>query len=119
MSEFWHQQTQRRIEGITKRLEKQLGLHWLTIRHNFDKEGEAEAKTLCSWEYRQATVTWSLSHACSMTDDELELTAIHEYAHLLIAPVACLVPEDPPIHTKLEEFAVENIARAIRRALAH
>lgn len=109
-----------RVRKITKRLEKQLGLDWLTITHLYDCDGEDQAHCVSNWEYRQATITWAVNLCASMDDDMIELTAIHEYVHLLVDPIASLIPEDrPPIHAKVEEFAVENIARVVRRALAH
>jgi hypothetical protein len=110
--------TRRRIKEITRRLERQLQVGgWLKIEHHFSHDGESDASTTVKWEYREATIEWNLAGCARLRDDELELTAIHEYVHSLLAPIASLVPEGD-IHAKLEELATESIARVICAALA-
>ena len=123
--------TQERILDITSRLEKELGLDgWLTIRHQFhpgfdgdhtiDSDGNATvykttAITTPQWEYRFATITWYLKTAVTQTDQELEAVAIHEYIHILLAPVTTLLPIKP-LHTKLEEYVTECLMRLVGHA---
>lgn len=122
---------QRRILRVTTALEAELGLSgWWDIAHHFvegldgdtelDKDGKVTvyktcAATTTTWEYRSAKITWYLSTVCRIDDDELEWTAVHEYVHVLMAPLATLVPPKD-LHGKLEEFVTESLARAIMRA---
>lgn len=113
-------ETRRRIKAVTKRLEKELGIGaWLKINHHFNDDGESDAQSVARWEYREGTVDWNLAACGRLGEEELELTAIHEYVHLLIDPVSSLVPSDPPINTKIEELATESVARVIWHALGN
>lgn len=123
--------TQQRIERITSQLESELGLDgWLDIRHIFDAgydgdttlsdDGSSQiypttAITTPSWRYRCGKIRWFLATAAPQTDDELILVAVHEYLHLLIAPITS-PPPHKSVAADLEEYAVESIARVIARA---
>ena len=123
--------TQARIERIAKQLEQEFGLDgWLIITHVFDTGYDGDtaldddgsshiygttAITTTLWRYRTMKIRWFLNIACSQTDDELTLVAIHEYLHGLIAPITSPVPPKS-MAADLEEFAVESITRVIARA---
>lgn len=126
-----HITTQDRIERITSQLESELGLDgWLDIRHIFDagydgdttleEDGSSSiygttAITTPSWRYRTGKIRWFLNIAAPQSDDDLTFVAIHEYLHLLIAPITSPVPHKS-VAADLEEYAVESIARVIARA---
>lgn len=126
-----HSATQARIERITRQLETELGLScWLDINHIFDTgydgdttlddEGASSiysttAITTAAWRYRTGKIRWYLNIAASQSDDELTLVALHEYLHILIAPITSPVPHKS-VAADLEEYAVESIARVIARA---
>jgi hypothetical protein len=130
-----HQEAVRtRILKITTALERELGLDgYLTIRHNFatgydgddslDNEGLATvykttATTTPQWEYRYALITWYIATAATQTDDELIAVALHEYLHIILSPIATLLPstEERPGIDKLEEFVTESLMRVIGHA---
>lgn len=122
--------TQKRIEEVTDALEAELGISdWWIINHHFveghDGDTEVEdgkvrvfttgAATTTQWEYRIAKITWYLGILASMEDFEIAELAIHEYVHVLNAPIAGLIPVKD-LHSKLEEYVTETLARVIIRA---
>jgi hypothetical protein len=126
-----HEQTKQRVLNIAEMLEDELGIgHWWVINHHFvegfdgdteiDNEGKVSvyttgACTTTSWEYRVAKITWYLSTLSSLEDFEIAELAIHEYVHVLNAPICQLLPNEPHV-SKLEEFVTESLARVIIRA---
>ena len=110
-----------RITKITTALEHELGLDgWLQITHQFDPGFDSDetgttAETFPQWEYRCASITWFIPVAATQTDAELEAAAIHEYLHLLLAPIATLMPKGRGVE-KLEEFVTESLMRVIGHA---
>src|ERR1035437_10206812 len=123
-----------RIIKITTALEHELGLDgWLQICHHFsvgydgdeslDDEGLATvykttATTTTQWEYRYALIRWYLTTAATQTDDDLIAVALHEYLHIILSPIATLLPstEERPGVDKLEEFVTESLMRVIGHA---
>src|SRR5579872_6047859 len=112
--------TRKRILALTACLEQDLGLGWWTIRHHFNETDSRDddtiiADTSCNWEYRDATITWFLPICAAQSDDELLATAIHEYVHILLAPIEsdCTAPD------KVKEYAVESVAKMILAAYRH
>ena len=112
-----------RILAIANTLQSELDLGWLTINHKFNSRTDGESKTaesVVDWQYRQATVIWNLAFAITCTDEEIRNTAIHEFVHILIAPLWDSIPR-PMKHEDhfeaLNEFSTENVTRAIAAAL--
>jgi hypothetical protein len=110
-----------RIVKITSALEHEFGLDgWLLVRHEFSigvdaEDSETVASTLPSWEYRSALITWYLQAVAMLTDDQIVKTATHEYIHVLIAPIATLIPKGRGVD-KLEEYVTESLMRVIGHA---
>lgn len=138
------QAAQRRVEKVTSALEKELGLAaWWRIKHIFSEGADGAtlmdptettatvnrttACTVTQWHYRQAEITWYLPSVAIEDDDHLEWVAIHEYVHMLNAPLAgflfdYLRDDESAVEqlraighqSKLEEFVTENLARVIQ-----
>jgi|SRR5579863_2319099 len=120
----------KRVLKITKALEAELGLDgWLDIKHIFDPGYDGDttidtdgspsvyrttAITTAQWKYRYATIRWYLPTAAQQDDDTLALIAIHEYIHVLLAPLTS--PHHKSMAADLEEFVTESIARVIAKA---
>jgi hypothetical protein len=88
-----------------------------TIEHiyipHFNKHNkDIIADTSAEWEYRSATIRWYLGRTATLADTDLEITAIHELSHVLLAPMESHVKNR---YTEQAEFAVENTARLIKR----
>jgi hypothetical protein len=121
--------TQRRIERITQRLERDLGLdRMFDVGHHFvegfdgdtDAPGpdgsllvaKTQACTTATWQYRECKITWYLGSCLRKTDEELEATAVHEYCHALTAPLAGMVPGDvpSPLMSSAQQQMIESAA---------
>lgn len=68
------------------------------------------AETKVSWEYRQASIIWYVPNVCTIDDAELERIVVHEFVHVLIAPMEARVPDK---FVKEREFAVQCLTDAI------
>lgn len=107
-----------RIAGLCDDVQQELGLDWITIIHRYatSHAGPDEDRVAChttvDWEYRQAGMLWYLRE--TMTEDDLSLRRIvvHEMVHVMLAPMESLI-SDGEVRSKLCEFAVENVTRAI------
>lgn len=73
------------------------------------------AETKSAWEYRQASIIWYVPNVCTIDDEELERIALHEFIHVLIAPMEARVSDK--FH-KEREYAVQCLTDAILK-LAH
>ena len=131
----YQEATRIRIELIVGRLQHRLNMDgWWTITHRYleghdgdetvDDDGEKSiygttAITTASWEYRTATIRWFMPVAALQSDEELELTAIHELVHVLLWPIYEVLPGEQKYKgiDKLNEYTTECIARVIHSAL--
>lgn len=121
---------QKRVERITKALEKELGLRgWYDFNHVFDagydgdttidSDGSPSVYRTCAittsqWKYRYATIRWFLPTVAQQDDAMLELIAIHEYIHAMLGPLTS--PHHKSMSADLEEFVTESLARMIGHA---
>ena len=105
-----------RVTALITRLSADFDLGWVTIHNRFDPKTDDRVicATLCDWEYRQASFTWSLPQLAIISDEDLELCAIHEIVHVLNASVwESLTPKEQDRLGKLNEYSTENISRVI------
>jgi hypothetical protein len=72
------------------------------------------AETISRWEYRSATINWYLPSLIRCPPDDLELTVVHEYCHILLAPLECHMKKSG--EGEVSEFTTESVARAILKA---
>jgi hypothetical protein len=112
-----------RIKAMAAELQTTLCLDWLTITHQFNNgyiEGDERvcAATIADWEYRQASIIWQVQIAILLEDDALEEVIVHELVHVLNASLWESLPErvKNDMH-KMNEYATENVTRAIISAL--
>lgn len=113
---------EKRVLDLSKHLQNALDLGWVVITHKFSTRADSGeriiAETACDWEYRQATILWNLPQVAILTDEDLEVTMIHELVHVMNASLWESLPEEiKESHQKLNEFATENMARALMSAL--
>lgn len=105
------------IEAMRYDWQESLGLEWMDITHRYletfnDADHLTVADTEAMWEYRVATVRFFLPSVVRLERDDLEATLIHEYTHILLAPIESKLAEK---HTELKEFTIEGITKALRR----
>ena len=109
------EQARGRIEVFCSKWDKLMDMGWLSIKDTFnpnysEDEKYIVAETEVDWEYRAGVRDWRLPRVCAIADDTLEAVVVHENVHLLIASMESLIK---PSDSKMCEFAVESIARAI------
>lgn len=109
-----------RVETITRGVQADLDLGWIAIKNNFNEEvtdDRVACTTKTDWEYRQAALQWNLPTVARLTDKDIEDIAVHEFIHVLMAPLDEFLPDKPHV-SKLGEFVTESIARVITHVRA-
>lgn len=93
-----------------------MGLGWFKVDMTWNRARDEDvpstaAKTITHWQYRTANIEWFVPALEDNDDDFLEGIVVHEFTHILIAP---LMLADSTEDLKLQhEYATECIARAI------
>lgn len=108
----------KQIEGMRKDWQDVMGLGWIDIDHKYlevynEDDHQTIADTEALWQYRIATVRWYLPSVVRLDYEDIEDALVHEYTHILIAPIESKLPEK---HIDLCEFTVEGIVKAIKTA---
>ena len=109
-------QIERRIRHTVDRLVEAMQLEWLDIYLLFDEDGDRQviAKSVCDFQYRRVSITWTLAEVAVLTDAELRATALHELVHALLAPLWSSHPGQGKRSVQmLNELATENVSRAV------
>jgi len=102
---------------IIEEWEPRLDLPGITVRHKFhettlDPSNPDQTAAVCTtkWEYRTANIDWYLPNLCDQDEQDLEQIVVHEYCHVLNAPVEA---HTSAANSKFCEIAAENVARAL------
>ena len=106
------------VESLKDEWQSRMDLGHVAITHTYlpafnEDDHLIVAQTNAMWEYRSATVRWWLAGAARLDHREIEDTLVHEYTHILLAPIESKIPDK---HLELKEFAVESVARALMRS---
>lgn len=105
-----------RINHLAIEWEHRLDLPGIDIVHRFletYKDGNDHstvAETDSEWQYRAGVIRWYLPVALRLSEHDLEVALVHEYVHVLIAPLEGVMPAKA---SDLCEYVVESIARAL------
>lgn len=105
----------KRVQKYIDRWFKTLGLGWFKVDMNWSRErDEREPKTAgyvnTLWQYRSASITWFLPAVADCDDDSLEGVVVHEFTHILVAPLMAVSKEEDL--SLQHEYATESLARA-------
>jgi len=115
---------EKRVRDLVKRWIGPMGLRWWKLdvvyyadydecRQLFGKPGDASLETVmstyASWQYLEATIDVNLQRVAKMGNDELEMTVVHELAHVLINEMREVQGEEGIEH---EERVATTLARA-------
>lgn len=93
-----------------------MGLGWFKVNMEWSREhdGEVAARTLSSWQYKSATITWFLPHIEKYDDDTVEETVVHEFSHVLLSGIAQnMVDTDETLANQVNEYTTELVAHAL------
>ena len=94
-----------------------LDMPHMDVRHVFvparrEDDTDCPADTEAKWQYRYAGINYYLPNFCSMDDEDVEKTVLHELVHVLINPIESQLPDDDTLHG---ELACENVVHALWR----
>ena len=100
---------------LVEKWRENLGLNTYRLHNSWatePKEGSPNcaASTEMRWEYLEADFTWYLPNLKQLNDDELEECVVHEFCHILIAP---LMHEDTEHGRLIYERVTSTVQRAI------
>lgn len=113
---FNQEAQEQRILELADAIEEELGIKsWFQVSHKFSLEIPEErvsAETTADWEYRQATMKWYLAITSSREGDELEATVLHEYIHVLLAPIHKYM-QSGKVMDDLNEYTCETITQVL------
>ena len=103
------------IVHTSDRWQTLMNLSWFTIEHTFvESFKEDEPDTICNtdshWEYKEGRMRWYLASASRLTPEELDLTVVHEWAHVLAEPMEKHVKT---AQSEQCEYAVTCISKAL------
>ena len=107
-----------RVQALVDRWLPRLGLKWwvrievVFVRDQAQMGNEhADAHCHASWEYRAATLTFSLPKCADLDDEMLESIVVHELCHVLTAGFDSLIPDDKQ-ESPIIEHTVTSLAQA-------
>lgn len=105
-----------RIQSMIDKWFNALGLGWYEVDMSWSREvdeshRDTAARTEWRWQYRTAAITWFLPTTATLTEEKLERTVVHEFAHILTGSMAYDTDDDG--YLERMEHATETVARAI------
>lgn len=118
MTDKEYSKQKKRVQGYIDKWFDTLGLGWFRVEMNWCRERKDEspnvaADTTTQWQYRFSSINWYLPVIAENTDEAVEGIVVHEFAHILIAPIAQTASEELD---QQHEYATESIARAFQWA---
>lgn len=111
-----HKAAKKQIQRLAKKWAPLAPPGW-DVKHLYleitdDEHETVMAESKAAWEYHQASIRWYLPACCGQEDAYIEATMVHELVHVLVAPMEQQLPDE---QTKLCEYTVEQVTRAILR----
>ena len=107
-----------RVQALVDRWLPRMGLNWwVEIKIDYKRDqaempsSHADANCNASWEYKVATIVFSLPKCAALSDYLLEETVVHELCHVLTAGFDELVPSDL-MESAIIEHTVTSLAQA-------
>ena len=94
-----------------------MGMNWFKIDMHYHRQRDEDnprvaGKTETHWEYRMADIDWYMPSIADAEDWYLESMVIHEFVHVLIAPVMNVDTQESL--SLCHEYATESISRAFQ-----
>lgn len=115
MSDKEYNQLKKKITRLASLWRERLGLNTYRLHHSWDrttkeKADNCGAEVKMRWEYLEADFTWYMPALKDLNDDELEECIVHEFCHVLIAPLMY----DDSEHGRL---VYERVTSTVQRAI--
>lgn len=105
----------KRIIKIWDKWYKTLGMHWWRVDRYWERDYcEDSSSTLMitnsNWEYRTGSIRIYVPSCAEITDEHLEESMVHEFVHILMAPLQDLRDDQA---RQITEHTVVTLARSI------
>jgi hypothetical protein len=116
MTDKEYREQKRRVQKYIDKWREPMGIGWFRVTFEWSRleDGETAARTLSSWQYKNATITWFLPHLAKFTDDVVEQTVVHEFAHILLSGLAQnQIHDDESMANQINEYTTEIVANAV------
>ena len=112
MTDQDYEVAKKRFEKFAEKWHPLMQMGWYTIKYEylrdfFDDDVDTVAICKPSWIYRRARITVSMRKVHELSDAELEGVVVHEFAHIVLAPVTQDQTEE--WHEQVE-YVTETIA---------
>lgn len=117
MNDKEYKALKKKIEKLVIRWRDRLGLNSYRLHQEWRRNEPTEdqntgAMTKMRWEYLEADFIWYMPNLVSLTDNELEEVVVHEFCHILLAP---LMHED----TEHGRMVYERVTTTVQRAITY
>ncbi len=117
MTDKEYRRTRKRIRSFMNPWAKTIA-RWFEINVYYAREGlseeevSADTAAYCStkWEYRRASITFSMPKVLHIRDGELEVLVVHELSHVLVHAMRDFGKAKRRIAVKIEEQTVTLLA---------
>lgn len=116
MTDKEYREQKKRVKKYIDKWFKTLGLGWFSVDMEWSRErdGETAARTLSSWQYKNATITWFLPLLAQHDDDTVERTVVHEFCHILLSALAQNQSDsNEGLANQINEYTTEVVASAM------
>lgn len=119
MTDKEYREQKKRVQAYIDKWFKAMGLGWFQVTMTWQRERDSDnpntaARTISSWQYRNAEIIWFVPALVDNDDYFLEGIVVHEFTHILLSPLLLVdAKEDLPLQ---HEYATECVARAIQGA---
>lgn len=115
MTDKQYREQKARVEKIWDEWYDILAMWWWRIDRTWDRAREENnydciAKTSSNWQYRTAHITFYLPTALDLDDSHLEESIVHEFVHVLLAPIQDMRDDQA---REITEHTVTTVARTL------
>lgn len=115
MNDKKYREQRARVEKLWDKWFTSIGMGWWQVDRTFEREHKEDsydtiAETFCNWQYRTANITFYLPVCADVDDDKLEEAIVHEFAHVLLAPLQDFRDDQA---REITEHTVTTVARSI------
>lgn len=104
-----------RVQKFIDKWFKPIGMGWWQVDMEWNRIHAEESPTTiaitnCNWQYRTGRIEFFLPTCADLNDDQLEEAIIHEFCHILVAPLQDLRDDQS---REITEHTVTTLARTI------
>lgn len=114
MTDKEYRSAKSRVEKLIEKWFKPIGMGWWQVYIDYNRGYSDELTTIaitnCNWQYRTGHIEFFLPVCQELNDEKLEEAIVHEFCHILVAPIQDLRDDQS---REITEHTVTTIARSI------